>query len=109
MDELDRAMEVFKREQDAVLTGLAQEKSAAERAAEEQRRWRAEVQALLERGRAVGLSVAEMAEALGVSRQWTNHLAKATVDKEVRKRALSIQFRPAVPPFDLPGTAPDQP
>jgi hypothetical protein len=108
MDELDRAMEVFKQEKNAVLTGLAQEKAAAERAAEEQRRWRAEVQVLLERGRAVGLSVAEMAEALGVSRQWTNHLAKATVDKEVRKRALSM-FRPAALEFDPPGTPPDQP
>ena len=28
-----------------------------------------------------GLSVAEMAEALGISRQWTNHLAKHAVDR----------------------------
>jgi hypothetical protein len=102
MSDVEEAKQVIETERAAVLAGLATEKAAAERAAEEQRRWRADVQALLERGRAVGLSVADMAEALGVSRQWTNHLAKATVDKEVRKRALSIQFRGA-PPF------PDQP
>jgi site-specific recombinase XerC len=88
-----------------VLAGLAGERAAAERAAEEQRRWRADVQALLERGRAVGLSVAEMAEALGISRQWTNHLAKQTVSREMRKRAASMQFGPHWPP---PGAA-DQP
>jgi len=109
MADVEQAKRVIETERAAVLAGLADEKAAAERAAEEQRRWRADVEALLERGRAVGLSVAEMAEALGVSRQWTNHLAKTAVDKEVRKRALSIQFRQASPPFDLPGGLPDQP
>jgi hypothetical protein len=108
-EEVRRAMEVLEAEQQAVLAGLAEERAAAERAAEEQRRWRADVQALLERGRAVSLSVAEMAEALGVSRQWTNHLAKETVTREVRKRALSVQFKMACPPFDTPGGLPDQP
>jgi hypothetical protein len=108
VSDVDQAKQVIETERAAVLAGLATEKAAAERAAEEQRRWRADVQALLERGRAVGLSVAEMAEALGVSRQWTNHLAKATVDKEVRKRALSIQFRRGVS-LDPPGGLPDQP
>lgn len=102
-EEVRRAQEVIDAERQAVLAGLAEERAAAERAADEQRRWRADVQALLERGRSVGLPVAEMAEALGLSRQWTNHLAKQTVDKEVRKRALSLQFG-ACPPF-----TPDQP
>jgi hypothetical protein len=109
MSGVEQAKQVIETERAAVLGGLATEKAAAERAAEEQRRWRADVQALLERGRAVGLSVAEMAEALGVSRQWTNHLAKTTVDKEVRKRALSIQFQRGVSQFDPPGGTPDQP
>ena len=109
MADVEQAKRVIETERAAVLAGLADEKAAAERAAEEQRRWRADVEALLERGRAVGLSVAEMAEALGVSRQWTNHLAKTAVDKEVRKRALSIQFRQAPPPFHTPGSRPDQP
>jgi hypothetical protein len=100
--EIRRAKEVLESEQAAVLKGLAEERAAAERAAEEQRRWRAEVQTLLERGRAVGLSVAEMAEALGISRQWTNHLAKQTVSREMRKRAASMHFGPQSPPADVP-------
>ena len=90
MSEITQAKQVIEGERTAVLAGLAQEREAAERAAEEQRRWRAEVEKLLERGRAVGLSVAEMAEALGISRQWTNHLARTVVDKEVRNRAASL-------------------
>jgi hypothetical protein len=103
MSEIERAKQVLSAEREAVLAGLAEERSAAERAADEQRRWRADVQALLERGRAVGLSVAEMADALGISRQWTNHLAKQAVDRGIRKRASSIQF--GCPPF----APPDQP
>src|SRR6516165_467597 len=97
MSEVEQAMQVLQAERDAVLAGLGEERAAAERAAEEQRRWRADAQALLERGRAVGLSVAEMADALGISRQWTNHLAKTAVDREkaavnreVVKRAASL-------------------
>jgi len=97
VSEIEQAKHVLETERDAVLAALAHERAAAERAAEEQRRWRADVQALLERGRDVGLSVAEMADALGISRQWTNHLAKQAVDKEIRKRASSMQF--ACPPF----------
>jgi hypothetical protein len=106
-NEVEQAFEVLRREREAVLAGLGEERAAAERAAEEQRRWRADVQTLLERGRAVGLSVADMAAALGISRQWTNHLAKRTVDQEIRKRAATMQYS-ACPPFELPGT-PDQP
>jgi len=99
MSDVERAKEVIETERAAVLSALAGERTAAERAAEEQRRWRGEVEALLERGRAVGLSVAEMAEALGISRQWTNHLAKHTVRREVQKRAASMQFCPPFPPL----------
>ena len=105
MSDVEQAKQVIETERAAVLAGLESERAAAERAAEEQRRWRADVEALLERGRAVGLSVADMAEALGISRQWTNHLAKQTVSREMRKRASSMQFGP---PFPLPGE-PDQP
>ena len=94
MGDVQRARQVLENERNAVLEGLAAERAAAERAAEEQRRWRADVEALLERGRAAGLSVAEMAEALGISRQWTNHLAKRAVDKEVEKRAASLKMGP---------------
>jgi len=98
MSEIERAKEVLSAEREAVLAGLAEECAAAERAAEEQRRWRADVQELLERGRAVGLSVAEMADALGISRQWTNHLAKHAVDKEIKKRAASLPATFRFPP-----------
>jgi hypothetical protein len=91
MNELERAKQVLEAERNAVLIGLADERAAAERAAEEQRRWRADVQVLLERGRAVDLSVADMADALGISRQWTNHLAKRAMDGELKKRASSLQ------------------
>jgi hypothetical protein len=100
MDELERAKKVIEGEREAILAGLAEQRAAAERAADEQRRWRAEVEALLERGRAVSLPVADMAKALGVSRQWTNHLARRAVGREVRKRAASMQF--GCPPFDEP-------
>src|SRR5581483_12265043 len=101
-DEVAKARQVIETERAAVLAGLADERAAAERAAEEQRRWRADVQALLERGRAVGLSVADMADALGISRQWTNHLAKQAVSREMRKRVSTMQFEPPFGPPDQP-------
>ena len=99
----------------AVLAGLAEERPPPSGPREEQRRWRADVQALLERGRAVGLSVAEMADALGISRQWTNHLAKTAVDREscvnaggraVRAASLPPGYRLGTLEF---GPPPDQP
>ena len=90
MSQIERARHVIEVEREAVLAGLQQEREAAEQAAEEHRRWRREVETLLERGRVVGLSVAAMADALGISRQWTNHLAKTVVDKVVRNRAASL-------------------
>jgi hypothetical protein len=107
MGEIEGAMQVIAAEREAVLSRLAGERAAAEKAAEEQRRWRADVEALLERGRAVGLSVADMADALGVSRQWTNHLTKAALDKAIAKRAAecpplkflgSVEFGPPQQP-----------
>jgi hypothetical protein len=107
MSELGGAIQVIAAERQAVLSGLAGERTAAEKAAEEQRRWRADVEALLERGRAVGLSVAEMADALGVSRQWTNHLTKTALDRAIGKRVAecpplkllgSVEFGPPHPP-----------
>jgi len=98
MSEIEQAKEVLGAERDAVLAGLAEERAAAERAAEEQRRWRADVETLLERGRVVGLPVSEMADALGISRQWTNHLAKQAVDREIKKRAASLPATFRLPP-----------
>jgi hypothetical protein len=102
MDELERAKEVIEGERQAVIAGLAEQRAAAERAADEQRRWRAEVEALLERGRAVSLPVADMAKALGISRQWTNHLAKTSMERQLDKRRRE-QFPMPWPP---PGVSP---
>jgi len=90
-DGVARARQVLEAEREAVLGGLAEERAAAGRAAEEHRRWRADVEALLGRGRSVGLSVADMADALGISRQWTNHLAKRAVNSELERRSSSLQ------------------
>jgi hypothetical protein len=102
MNDVERAKEVLIGEREAVRAGLAEQRAAAERAAEEQRRWRADVEALLERGRAVGMSVAEMANALGISRQWTNHLAKASMERQLGKRRPP-RFPP--PPWPPPGVS----
>lgn len=72
--EIERAREVLAGEREAVLRELREERAEAERAAAVQRDWRKRVGLLLERGRLVALPVADMAEALGVSRQWTSHL-----------------------------------
>jgi hypothetical protein len=101
-EDVQTAIALIETERCAVLGALAEQRAAAERAAEEQRRWRAEVEALLERGRAVGLSVADMAKALGISRQWTNHLAKRTVHEEVKKRAASLRMATTID-FGPPG------
>lgn len=78
MDDVERARKVLADEQSAVLAGLveaaAAQRDEVERAAARQRQWRAQVSELLERGKAAGVPVTRMAEALGVSRQWTTHL-----------------------------------
>lgn len=74
MDEINKAREVLSRERKAVLSGLRAARKRAERMAEERKGWKAEVHDLINRGRACGLRVNEMAEALGVSRQWATQL-----------------------------------
>ena len=76
MSEIEQAKGILNAERQAVLEGLRVQRRLAEEAAKAQQEWRSAVQALLERGRAAELPVAEMADALGVSRQWANHLAK---------------------------------
>ncbi len=93
MDEIERAKHVLGDERRAVLEGLAAQRRIAEEAAKAQQEWRSAVQALLERGRAIDVSVAEMAEALGVSRQWTHHLTKRQADRAYQaasERALRM-------------------
>jgi hypothetical protein len=61
-------------DRDDVLRDLAAARDDARRLAERQQTWRNEVGELLERGQAAGLTVSEMAEALGLSKKWTSHL-----------------------------------
>jgi hypothetical protein len=74
VSEIERAQELLRAERDAVLAGLTEAGEEAREAARRQKAWRASVTALLERGRGAGVSVTDMANALGLSRQWTSHL-----------------------------------
>ena len=65
----------------AVLDAGAEAREAAER----HKAWKARVDELLERGRVAGVTVIEMARALGLSRQWTSHLLAQ------RDRALRLE------------------
>ena len=97
-DEVQRAQELLARERADVLAALEAARAEGARIAEEQSRWREEAAALLDRGGAAGLSVTEMAKALGLSRQWTTHL-RAQSEKEAikrlrRVRPLSLELLP---------------
>jgi hypothetical protein len=91
MDEVEKARQVLAKERRAVLTRLqaaaADAASEAERAAAWRRAWRRDVHRLLNRGQSAGVSVTEMAEALGVSRQWAAHLLKER-EREQQLRRL---------------------
>jgi hypothetical protein len=85
MGEVKRAHEVLAAEREAVVAELRnaarEQRAEARRAAERRRRSRQRVVSLLTRGKAAGLPVAQMAAALGVSRQWaTQLLARAERD-----------------------------
>ena len=91
MTPVERARQVLAKERRAVLSRLdaaaAEAAREADRAAAWRRTWRKEVHRLLNRGQAAGVSVAEMAEALGVSRQWATHLLKER-ERDERLRRL---------------------
>lgn len=91
MSEIEKAQRVLAKERRAVLRALAVASGGAareaKRAAAWKRAWQVHVHRLLNRGQAAGVSVAEMAEALGVSRQWADHLLKER-DRAARLRRL---------------------
>ena len=74
-------------DRDEILHRLADAREDARRLAEQQRAWRKQVGELVEVGRAAGLTVEEMADALGLSKSWTERL---------RRR---VQLRPSGPFF----------
>ena len=87
--EVRRARELIARERSEVLASLGETGDKARKAGRRQAEWRREVQALLERGTTAGVSVTEMAKALGLSRQWTSHLAHAKTPSDPDKNIVA--------------------
>ena len=91
MSEVEKARELLERERHQVLAALGEAGKEARKLSERQKEWRAEVSLMLERGRAAGVSITEMAKTLGLSRQWTTYLAKADRDEVLAK--LHSEYR----------------
>jgi len=88
-DEVEKARELLAQERVDVLDALRAARAEGARIADEQGRWREQAAKLLDRGGAAGLSVTEMAKALGLSRQWTTHL-RAQAEKEALTRLRRV-------------------
>ena len=99
MDEIRKARQLLEHEREAVLAALGDARTTAQKISEEQRAWREAVAQLLERGDAAGLSVTEMAKALGLSRQWTSHL-RAEAERRARLASPKVWLMP--PPGGAP-------
>lgn len=82
-DKVREARELLEGEREKVIAALGLARAEAQKIAEQQKAWRMKAAELLERGDAAGLSVTEMAKALGLSRQWTTHL-RAEAKRRVR-------------------------
>lgn len=78
-------------DREEILRRLGDAHEDARRIADQQRAWRKQVGELVELGRAAGLTIDEMAEALGLSKSWTERLRR-----RVRVRPLG-PFFPADP------------
>lgn len=63
-------------DRDDILRRLGEAREDARRIADQQRAWRKQVGELVELGRAAGLTVEEMAGALGLSKSWTTRLRR---------------------------------
>jgi len=89
-EKIREARELLAREREQVLAALASAREEARQMAESQKAWRATAATLLERGDAAGLSVAEMARALGLSRQWTTHLRSESERRASTARLVRV-------------------
>jgi len=87
-DEIRHARELLAHERADVLAALAAARGEAQKIAAGQQAWRDAVGLLLERADAAGVSVNEMANALGLSRQWTSHLR----DEAKRRERLEVSL-----------------
>ena len=81
-DKIRQARELLEQERNDVRDALAQAREEGQEIARAQKAWRERAAALLDRGNAAGLSVTEMARALGLSRQWTTHLRAEAARRE---------------------------
>lgn len=101
-DEIRRARELLAQERADVLAALAAARGEAQQIAEAQKAWREAVAPLLERADAAGVSVSEMAAALGLSRQWTSHLRAEAKRRERLEVSIvtveAMKRRPRLPP-----------
>jgi hypothetical protein len=93
VDEVEKAQEVLAQEREAVLASLRAARETARRLAHERRTWKAEVQELVARGRAAGVRVNDMADALGVSRQWATQLLSSEVVVDRLRRGQGRRSR----------------
>ena len=103
MSEVERARNVLEQEREAVIAALRDAGHEAREAADRQKAWRTRVQELLNRGGSAGIPVAEMAKALGLSRQWTTHLANADRQKGIQRLTEAAQARAARDMLSRPG------
>jgi hypothetical protein len=98
-DRIRAARELLDSEQADVRKAFAKLREQGARIATEQREWRDAAAQVLERGAAAGLSVAEMARELGLSRQWTTHIRQ---DSARRQKLGEIILNREPPPWLKP-------
>jgi hypothetical protein len=98
-DQIRAARELLDNEQAEVRKTFAKLRQKGARLAAEQQEWRDAAAQMLERGAAAGLSVAEMARELGLSRQWTTHIRQ---DSERRQKLGELILNRELPPWLKP-------
>jgi len=98
-DQIRAARQLLDEEQAEVRKAFARLRERGACIAAEQREWRDAAAQVLERGAAAGLSVAEMARELGLSRQWTTHIRK---DSQRRQKLGELILNRGLPPWLKP-------
>jgi len=96
--EVRKARELLAREREDVLAALEVAREDGRRLAGAQKAWRGAAADLIARGDAAGLSVTEMAKALGLSRQWTTHIRKELERRKHVARIVPVQYPPGQQP-----------
>lgn len=84
-------------DRDEILRRLGDAREDARRIADQQRAWRKQVGELVELGRAAGLTVDEMADALGLSKSWTERL-RLRAKRRLQHQVPYFYFGGPMPP-----------